>query len=37
MRLAAYKPMDEIINVQDTVEINKIVKPLYNFKTSEVS
>jgi len=34
---AAYKPMDEIIkNVQDTVEINKIVKPLYNFKASEV-
>lgn len=29
----AYKPMDEIIrNVQDSVEILKIIKPLYNFK-----
>lgn len=29
----AYKPMQEIIeNVQDTVEIECIIKPLYNFK-----
>lgn len=29
----AYKPADEIINaIQDTVEINAIVKPIYNFK-----
>ena len=32
----AYKPMDEIIsNIQDTVEIIDIIKPLYNFKASE--
>ncbi len=32
----AYKPMAEIIdNIQDTVEINKIIKPIYNFKASE--
>jgi Uncharacterized conserved protein len=32
----AYKPMAEIIaNIQDTVEINKIIKPVYNFKASE--
>ena len=32
----AYKPMEEIINnVQDTVEILKIIKPLYNFKAGE--
>lgn len=32
----AYKPMDEIIaNVQDTVAIAKIIKPVYNFKASE--
>jgi len=32
----AYKPMDEIIdNVQDTVEIVDIIKPVYNFKASE--
>lgn len=31
-----YKPMDEIIqNIADTVEILKIVKPIYNFKASE--
>lgn len=30
----AYKPMDEIINnIGDTVEINKIIKPIYNFKS----
>lgn len=29
----AYKPMDEIIrNIQDSVEIQKIIRPLYNFK-----
>ena len=29
----AYKPMDEIItNIQDTVEIIKVIKPIYNFK-----
>ena len=32
----AYKPMQEIIeNVQDTVEIVDIIKPIYNFKASE--
>ena len=32
----AYKPMKEIIgNIQDTVEIIKIIKPIYNFKASE--
>lgn len=31
-----YKPMEEIIaNIEDTVEINKIIKPLYNFKAAE--
>jgi tRNA-splicing ligase RtcB (3'-phosphate/5'-hydroxy nucleic acid ligase) len=29
----AYKPMQEIIdNIQDTVEVLKIIKPIYNFK-----
>ena len=29
----AYKPMQEIIdNIKDTVEIEKIIKPIYNFK-----
>lgn len=28
-----YKPMQEIIdNIKDTVEIQKIIKPIYNFK-----
>ena len=28
-----YKPMQEIIdNIGDTVEIEKIIKPIYNFK-----
>lgn len=28
-----YKSMQEIIdNIQDTVEIQKIIKPIYNFK-----
>lgn len=32
----AYKPMEEIItNVQDTVEINKMIQPIYNFKASD--
>jgi len=32
----AYKPIEEIIdNVQDTVEISKIIKPIYNFKASD--
>jgi len=32
----AYKPMDEIINnIQDTVEIVDIIKPVYNFKARE--
>ncbi|CAI6330336.1 RtcB family protein [Bacillus subtilis] len=30
-----YKPMEEIIsNINDTVEINEIIKPLYNFKAN---
>ncbi len=32
----AYKPIDEIVEaIQDTVEIKKILKPIYNFKASE--
>ncbi|MCM1224997.1 MAG: RtcB family protein [Lachnospiraceae bacterium] len=32
----AYKPMEEIVaNIQDTVEILKIIKPIYNFKASK--
>jgi len=32
----AYKPMDEIIgNIEDTVDIAHVIKPLYNFKASE--
>lgn len=32
----AYKSMDDIVNnIQDTVEIIKVIKPLYNFKASE--
>ena len=28
-----YKPMQEIIdNIKDTVEIERIIKPIYNFK-----
>ena len=31
-----YKPMEEIINhIKDTVEVEKIIKPIYNFKASE--
>lgn len=33
---AAYKPMQEIIdNIQDTVDIINIIKPIYNFKATE--
>ncbi|MNW54459.1 RNA-splicing ligase RtcB [compost metagenome] len=32
----AYKPLGEILNnIEDTVEIIEIIKPLYNFKASE--
>lgn len=32
----AYKQMDEILrNIEDTVDVMKILKPLYNFKASE--
>lgn len=32
----AYKPMQEIIdNIQDTVDIVKVIKPIYNFKAQE--
>lgn len=32
----AYKPMDEIVkSIDDTVLIDKIIKPVYNFKASE--
>lgn len=32
-----YKPIDEIVeNIQDTVDILEIIKPVYNFKASEV-
>lgn len=32
-----YKPMDEIIeNIKDTVDILEIIKPVYNFKASEM-
>ena len=31
-----YKPMKEIIeHIKDTVEVIKIIKPIYNFKASE--
>lgn len=30
-----YKPMESIIeNIKDTVEIAKIIKPVYNFKAN---
>lgn len=33
---SAYKPIEEIIaNIQDAVEINRIIKPIYNFKASD--
>ena len=32
----AYKPMKEIINhIKDTVEVEKIIKPIYNFKANK--
>ena len=32
-----YKPIDEIVeNIKDTVDILEIIKPVYNFKASEV-
>jgi len=32
----AYKPMEEIMaNIQDTVTISKIIRPLYNFKAAD--
>lgn len=32
----AYKPIEEIVeNIRDTVDIVKIIKPIYNFKASE--
>jgi len=32
----AYKPIEEILNnIQDTVEISKIIKPIYNFKAGK--
>jgi RNA-splicing ligase RtcB len=32
----AYKPMEEIMeNIKDTVDILKVIKPIYNFKASE--
>ena len=31
-----YKPMEEIIEyIKDTVDVVKIIKPIYNFKASE--
>ena len=31
-----YKPIGEIVeNIKDTVEIVKIIKPIYNFKASD--
>lgn len=32
----AYKPLEEILNnIKETVEVIEIIKPIYNFKTSE--
>ena len=32
----AYKPMDEILaNIQDTVSVENIIKPVFNFKAAE--
>lgn len=32
---AAYKPMEEIIaNIEDTAKVDKIIKPVYNFKSA---
>ena len=33
----AYKPMDSIINnISETVEINEVIIPIYNFKAGRV-
>ena len=32
----AYKSMEDIVsNIGDTVEINDVIKPIYNFKAGE--
>ena len=32
----AYKPIEEIMkNIEDTVEIVDVIKPVYNFKAGE--
>ena len=32
----AYKPMEEILeHIKDTVEVHRIIKPIYNFKAGE--
>jgi len=32
----AYKPMDEILNnIGDTVVVERVIRPIYNFKASE--
>ena len=32
----AYKPKDEILaNIQDTVSVENIIKPVFNFKAAE--
>ena len=32
----AYKSMEDIVdNIGDTVEINEVIKPIYNFKAGE--
>ena len=32
----AYKPMEEIIaKIGDTIKIDKIIKPIYNYKNSK--
>lgn len=32
----AYKPMEEIMkNISETVTVERIIKPIYNFKASE--
>lgn len=34
---AVYKPIDEILdNIKDTVTVEKVIKPIYNFKASRV-
>lgn len=32
----AYKPMESILeNIADTVDVEKIIRPIYNFKAGE--